>query len=79
MREVKIELPVPLPSWNRVLSMHPYQRKKLRDLLHEMVELKSEGEEVGELCVREYMVMIRPSAKNKKALSAARSAAKRKG
>ena len=29
-----ITLPVPMPTWNRILAMHPFARKKLRDLLH---------------------------------------------
>jgi len=29
----RIVLPFPLPTWNRLLAMHHWQRKKLRDLL----------------------------------------------
>ena len=34
---IRIVLPFPLPTWNRVLAMHPWARKKMRDMIHEAV------------------------------------------
>lgn len=35
--EWSLELPFPLPTWNRVLAMNHWQRKKLRDLTDGLV------------------------------------------
>ncbi len=35
--KIKIILPIPLPTWNRILAMHPMQRKKLRDYIHSAI------------------------------------------
>lgn len=75
-KELTITIPVPMPTWNRVLSAHHYQRKVMRDCMDEIVECAVEGKEPSELCVAKYMAAIRPSAKNKKALSDARNARK---
>ena len=37
--KVRIEIPLPMPTWNRILAMHPWERKKLRDLMHHAVSL----------------------------------------
>jgi hypothetical protein len=75
---VEYVLPMPLVTWNRVLSMHHYQRKKLRDLTDMIVEAVVNDTEVDEIWVMEYMAISRPSKKNRKALSDARLARKRK-
>jgi hypothetical protein len=75
---VEYVLPMPLVTWNRVLSMHHYQRKKLRDLTDMIVEAVVNDTEVDELWVLEYMAISRPSKKNKEKLRLARSAKKRK-
>ncbi len=35
--EIKIRIPFPMPTWNRVLEMHPWERKRLRDWIHRAV------------------------------------------
>lgn len=37
--KLEIVIPVAMPSLNRVLAMHHFERKKLRDLLHLFVSL----------------------------------------
>lgn len=32
-----IELPIPMPTWNRILQMQHFERMKLRHLLHQFV------------------------------------------
>lgn len=36
-KSLVIELPIPMPTWNRILGMGIWERKKLRDLIHEYV------------------------------------------
>jgi hypothetical protein len=36
---LEIEIPLPMPTWNRILAMQHFERMKLRDLLHEFVSL----------------------------------------
>lgn len=35
--KLEIELPIPMPSWNRLIAMHFWERKKCRDLIHAFV------------------------------------------
>jgi Holliday junction resolvase RusA-like endonuclease len=37
MRKLTITLPIPMPTWNRILAMHPWERMKLRHLIHQFV------------------------------------------
>ncbi len=37
--KLEIEIPLPMPTWNRILGMHPMERMKLRDLIHLFVSL----------------------------------------
>jgi len=37
LEKITIELSFPLPTWNRILAMNPWQRKALRDLLHQSI------------------------------------------
>jgi hypothetical protein len=39
MQKMVVRLPFPLPTWNRVLVMNRWQRKKLRDLIHQFVSM----------------------------------------
>lgn len=78
-RRKKIVVEAVLPSWNRVLNMNRFQRKKLRDIADKLVAAAVKGKQPTEVEVAEWTLMIRPSIKNKKALNVARSAAKRKG
>ncbi len=38
-QKLEIELPIPMPTWNRILQMQHFERMKLRDLVHEFVSL----------------------------------------
>lgn len=77
-RRIEIELPVPLPTWNRILAMHFQARKNLRHLLHQFVLLSIahgsdwpmwttyQGKRVStELLKLVYLQMIRPSKSRK--------------
>lgn len=85
-RRVEIVLPVPLPTWNRLLAMHPWQRMKCRHLIHLFVSLSCrygrdwptltefQGKRHStELLRAEYFETIRPSS------SKASSTGRRKG
>ena len=74
---IELELPIPLPSWNFLLSANPWKRKRVRDLMHEIVLTAVNDGEFDECVIMEYMATIRPSRKNKQLLSDARSAKKR--
>ena len=39
MARMTIELPIPLPTWNRILAMNQWDRMRLRDLIHHFVSL----------------------------------------
>lgn len=39
MQQLTIEIPLPMPTWNRVLAMHPWERMNLRHFLHHAVSL----------------------------------------
>mgnify|MGYP006910771500 CR=1 FL=1 len=61
--KVRIELPYPLPLWNRILAMHPWSRKKLRDLIHSFVQDTVAGKSISEDQLRQYDHLIRPKKK----------------
>jgi hypothetical protein len=76
--KMTIELPIALPTWNRLLAMHHWQRKKLRDLIHLFVcisiaygkdwptWMEYQGKRyLTESLLQEYLQMIRPSSSNK--------------
>lgn len=78
MERMEVELPVPLPTWNRMLAMHHWERKKLRDLLHKFVSLSLahgtdwptvtdyQGKPCStDLLIAEYFLMIRPNKSRK--------------
>jgi hypothetical protein len=75
---IELHLPIPLASWNFLLSANPWKRKKVRDLMHEIVLTAVNDGEFDECLIMEYMATIRPSKKNKQKLSDARNAAKLK-
>lgn len=68
---MKIELPFPLPTWNRILAMHHWERKKLRDQIHQMVTCVVAGRGVSQGQLEEYDRMIRPKAKPKRRAASA--------
>ena len=88
--ELIVVLPIPLPTWNRILAMNRWQRKKLRDFLHHAVSISIQyGEDWPTLMefqekqrstdwfMQEYLKMIRPST-SKKSPSRKRGARKKK-
>ncbi len=38
-QRLDVELPIPMPTWNRILAMQHFERMKLRDLIHQFVSL----------------------------------------
>lgn len=75
---IRIVLPYPLPTWNRVLAMHHWERKKLRDWIHASISaLSATGDGTTTpmeyrlkpswmaLYGEDYYQMIRPSTSGK--------------
>jgi hypothetical protein len=61
----EITLPVPMPTWNRILGMCPAVRMKLRKVIHAIVDTTARGFGLRELFELEYIQLIRPNAKRK--------------
>lgn len=91
-RRVEIVLPVPLPTWNRLLAMHPWQRMKCRHLLHLFVLLsirhgrdwpmwtEYQGRQHStELLRQEYFETIRPSSSKASSTGRKKGSGKRRG
>lgn len=79
---LEIVLPVPLPTWNRILAMHHFQRMKCRHLLHQFVSLSiaygadwptstdfQEKPVSTDLLKLEYLQTIRPNKSRKLAIA----------
>ena len=73
---------MPLPTWNRILAMNPWVRKRLRDFLHHAVFISIQyGSEWPtstvyqgkpyrtDLFMLEYYQMIRPNKSRKLAIA----------
>ena len=71
-RSIVIELPIVLPSWNRILAINLWQKKKLRDLTDRIVKQVVDKGEVDEHLEMEYLYQCRPSKKNRNAAANAR-------
>ncbi len=71
-RTVVIELPVALPSWNRLLANNRFQNKAIRHLMHEIVSDAVSGKVTPEWILKDYLARIRPSKKNKTAAAKAK-------
>ena len=69
---VKIEIPVVLPSWNRVLAINHWGKRKFCDLTDRIVKDVVNGKEPNDLLLREYIYLCRPSQKNRNAVANAR-------
>jgi len=87
---IRIELPYPLPLWNRILAMGHFERKKLRHWIHaSLSQLQATGTASMTPTVyrlkpcwmalysAEYYAMIRPS-KYKKSVFAAKKRKKKR-
>lgn len=81
-QRMEIVLPVPMPTWNRILAMQHFERMKLRDLLHEFVSLSiTHGsdwptstdyrgkQQSTDLLKLEYFQAIRPNKSRRSAIS----------
>lgn len=79
-RSFVLSLPVPMPTWNRLLAMNPWERKRVRDLLHQFVSLSvTFGNDwptlmvyQGKQCstaslIQRYLRTIRPSTSKRSA------------
>jgi len=60
---MRIILPFPLPTWNRILAMHYFERKTLRDLIHAGVGIAVRGESFDLWGKEKYIRLIRPKGK----------------
>lgn len=80
-RTMTIELPIPLPTWNRILGMQHFERMKLRHLLTAFTSTSitsgsdwpTSMEFQGKLCSTqllraEYFMMTRPSSSRRLAI-----------
>lgn len=85
-----IELPVPMPTWNRILAMHHFERKKLRDLVHKFVSLSIthgaswptstdfQGRQRSTDLLRlEYLQVIRPNKSRKSTIDSVKASLKK--
>lgn len=72
-RSTEVILPIPLPTWNRLLAMGHWQRKKLREMIHFAVSTSitygtnwpTQITYQGKLCstdsfMQDYLQTIRP-------------------
>ncbi|QDV78049.1 hypothetical protein [Botrimarina mediterranea] len=91
MQELTIEIPLPMPTWNRMLAMHPWERKNLRDFLHHAVSLSltygSDWPTVTEyrgkrwsmeLWLASYYQTIRPNTSRKQLIAKLRATEKQR-
>jgi len=86
MQRMEIEIPLPMPTWNRMLGMQSITRKRLRLLLHKFVSLSIthgtdwptstdfQGKRCStELLKLEYLQLIRPSKSRKSVIAKKRA------
>lgn len=91
MPEIRIVLPVPLVTWNRLLAMNQWERKKYRDWIHRAVFISIHGGtgwptrmvsrgklQLMGLSMQEYLRMIRPGTLKKSAIPRRKSGQKGK-
>ena len=91
MPEIRIVLPVPLATWNRLLAMNQWERKKYRDWIHRAVSISihsgtgwptrtvsAEKLQSTGLSMQEYLRMIRPGTLKKSAIPRRKSGQKGK-
>lgn len=71
-KSIVIEVPIVLPSWNRVLAINHWGKKKFRDLTDRIVQQVVDKGEVDEYLEKEFLYLCRPSTKNKNAAASAR-------
>ena len=87
---MRIEIPIPLPTWNRIIRMHPMQRYKMDNIIKQFVSMSIQYEkglltqtayqqrlQLMESSKQEFYKTIRPGS-SKKSGSARKRAATRK-
>jgi hypothetical protein len=87
---VEIVVPVPMPTWNRILSMTRFSRMKLRHLIHQLIwksSITANGQPIPmvvppkqqsmESLLLEYFQMIRPSGLNRSKLQSYKASLKK--
>lgn len=87
MGEIRIVLPFPLITWNRLLAMNQWERKKYRDWIHRamsicihegigsQIRMVSAGKlQLMGLSIADYYRMIRPSSSQRSATPKKKSA-----
>ncbi len=87
---LSVELPIPMPTWNRILAMQHFERMKLRDLLHLFVSLSLthgsdwptstdfQGKQRStDLLKLEYLQAIRPNKSRKSVISKLKASLKK--
>ena len=91
MEKIEITLPISLPTWNRLLSMDKWQRKKTRDMVHHAIylsiryggdwpiqmEYRGKLLSMDSFCA-EYYKMIRPNSSGKSATAKKKQPIKKK-
>jgi len=89
--KLTITIPLPMPTWNRILQMHHWQRMRLRHLLHLFVSLsithgrdwptwtvfQSKPQSTA-LLKLEYLQLIRPNKSRKSAIANLKGAKKKR-
>lgn len=91
MAKLTIELPVPMPTWNRILAMHHWQRMELRHLLHLFVSLSITygndwptstvylaKRQSTDLLMLQYLQLIRPNKSRKSVIANLKGPSKRR-
>jgi hypothetical protein len=89
-QKLEIELPIPMPTWNRILAMQHFERAKLREYLHHAVwcsltygpdwptRMDFRGKQYSTaLFLQEYFQMIRPNKSRKLAIAKLRAGLKK--
>ena len=82
MKRLEIVIPLPMPTWNRILVMHPMARIELRHLIHLFVSLSiidgrdwptwteyRSRQQSTDLLRLVYLQMIRPSKLRKSSIA----------
>lgn len=92
MKRLEITLPIPMPTWNRILAMQHFERMKLRHLIHAFVshsitrgsDLQTSMAYQGrprsmQLLTLEYLQVIRPNKSRKSDIAKLKASLKARG
>ena len=52
-KPITIELPIAMPTWNRLLANNRFQNKAIRHLIHEIVDDAVYGRDTNEWMLKE--------------------------